>query len=74
MGHVIGQKDPVGSFIVRTGDGPKPLLAGCVPNLQFDYISIKSHGFKSEVDSDGSQVALLESIIGEPSEDGRLSD
>jgi hypothetical protein len=28
------------SLIVGPGDGPEPLLTSCVPNLQFDHLSL----------------------------------
>lgn len=33
--HIIGHKDTMGPFIVRTSYGSKSLLAGGIPDLQF---------------------------------------
>lgn len=39
--------------IVGTGDGSKPLLSSCVPDLEFDIFVINLDGLESEVDADG---------------------
>ena len=48
-GDVVDHDDPVGPPVVGAGDGPEPLLAGRVPDLQLDSLSIEFYGPDLEV-------------------------
>lgn len=34
LADVVREDGPIGTSVVALGDGPEPLLAGCVPNLE----------------------------------------
>ena len=50
LGYVVDQKSPYCTPIVRPCDGPEVLLAGGVPNLQFDSLSEHRHHPRGELD------------------------
>jgi hypothetical protein len=49
--------------VVRTGNGAKPLVPSCVPNLQLNFVAIELKGFEPEVNSDGGEEDLAKFII-----------
>lgn len=51
------------TFVVGVGDGPKPLLASSVPDLQFDVFVVGSDSLESEVYADGGHVVLVELVV-----------
>jgi hypothetical protein len=54
-------------------NGPKALLSGCVPNLEFDGLPVELDGSNLEVDPDGGNVALGVGVVGEPEQQARLA-
>ena len=77
---VVNYNYCMSSFIVSTGYCAKPFLSSCIPNLQFYNVPRDRNGpelsvfiLKSEIDSDGSKIALLEGIISEPTQKGRFA-
>ena len=50
---------------VGPGNGPETLLAGGIPNLEFDGLSFHTECFRSEFDSDGGVIVLFELFVGE---------
>ena len=38
VGDVVDDNDTVGSPVVGRGDGPEPLLSGCVPDLGENFV------------------------------------
>ena len=48
---IVSQNDAHGSLIVGLRDGAEPLLAGCVPNLQFNVLAIDLHSLDLEINS-----------------------
>ena len=49
-----------------------PLLAGRVPDLQFDLLPLDLHSFDHEVHPDGRPLAWREHSLGEPPDQTRL--
>ena len=68
--QIKGYYDPLGTFIVCTGDGPESFLSGRVPDLQLDQGVIDIKGpiirlrlLKLEIDSNGGMIGLLEVVV-----------
>jgi hypothetical protein len=74
VGDVVYDHEGMGSAVVRASDGPETFVACSVPDLQFDLISPKREGLKSEVDPDGGEEDLTEFVIGVSDHDGGLPD
>jgi len=51
----------------------KAFLPAGVPDDQTDFDAVEDDGFSSVVHSEGSQVVVAESVVGEPSDKGGLS-
>jgi hypothetical protein len=51
------------SSVVRTGDSSEPFVTGCVPYLQFNFISVKGKGLEAKVNPNSRQKHLAELII-----------
>ena len=51
IGDVIDQHDPHGPPVVGRGDGPEPLLACRVPDLQLDFLAIQLDSSDLEINS-----------------------
>ena len=49
--RVEGEQDSMGSLVVRLRDRAEPLLASCVPNLQFHALSIDLNVFYLKVNA-----------------------
>ena len=72
-GDVIQQHDPVCPPEVGLGDGPEPLLARGVPQLDGDVAVVHADGLHLEVDPEcGAQVGH-EDPLGDPVDEGRLA-
>lgn len=63
---VIYNNDPVRPPVVGRGDGPKPLLAGRVPDLELDGLAVQIDGPNFEVHTDGADVALRVGVVCKP--------
>ena len=48
-------------------------MAGCVPDLQFDFVGVEGEGLEAEVDSDGCQEDLAVLIVCIAYDDGGLA-
>ena len=48
---IISQNDAHGPLIVGLRDGAEPLLASCVPYLQFNVLAIDLHSLDLEINS-----------------------
>lgn len=44
VGDVVGDDDTVGALVIAAGDGLEALLAGGVPNLELDGLSVDING------------------------------
>ena len=55
-------------------NGPKAFLSGCVPDLEFDRLSVQLDGPNLEIDADGGNVALGVVVVGETEQEARLAD
>ena len=53
------------TFVVGVGNGSESLLAGGVPDLQFDVFVIGVDGFEAEINTDGGHVVFVELVVGE---------
>ena len=70
VGH---QHYRIGTSVVSVGDGPVSLLAGRVPNLQLNILFGHLEGSKPEVDPNGGDVVLRESVVSETDEEARFA-
>ena len=52
----------------------EPLLAGRVPDLEFDLFPPQLDGLDLEVNPDGRYECRVEGIVGEPEKNASLSD
>ena len=64
-GQVEDYESSSGSFVVRMGDAPKSLLAGCVPDLHFNFMVIDLDSSGGEFDTDSRLWFETELVIGE---------
>ena len=64
----------MGTTIVGGRDGSESLLAGGVPDLQFDRLTIEFNGSDLEVHTNGGDVVLGVGVVGETQQQARLSD
>lgn len=64
-GDIVDKESPDGTSIVRSGNGSEILLAGRVPDLQFDALISNGDGFSSELDSDGDVVGCSSFVLDE---------
>mmetsp|Transcript_14240 Transcript_14240/g.42450 ORF Transcript_14240/g.42450 Transcript_14240/m.42450 type:complete len:203 (-) Transcript_14240:183-791(-) len=69
IGYVVGEDHSHGGPVVRRRDGAKPLLAGGVPNLNFELPSIALHVLPLVVDTDGDHKVGVEAALAEPQEE-----
>lgn len=60
---VIYHNDPVRPPVVGGSDGPKPLLASRVPDLELDGLAVQVDGPNFEVHTDGADVALCVGVV-----------
>jgi len=73
VGDVVNNNDAVSSAVITGCNGSKSFLSCCVPNLQLDCLSLEFDGADFEVDSDGGDVALCVSVVGESKQKTRLA-
>jgi hypothetical protein len=50
VGDIIDEHDAHGAAVVGGGDGPEPLLSGCVPDLELDLLSVQLDRPDFEID------------------------
>lgn len=86
VGDVVGHDDSVSALVVAAGDGLEALLAGGVPNLELNGLSVDidgpdflqtwlaREGGTYEVDSDCGHEVVCEHVVGESEQQGGLSD
>ena len=65
VGDVVDEHDAHGATVVGGGDGAESLLAGSVPNLQLDLLSVHFDGADFEVDSYRRYERGVEGVLGE---------
>lgn len=80
VGDIVHREDAVGPFIVRACYCPETFLSGRVPDLQLHDVPVNGQRsaysatvLEAEVHTDSGEVALLELVIGETAQDGRLA-
>lgn len=62
------------TFVVGICNGPESLLAGSVPDLQFDVFAVRVDSFESEVYSDGGHIVFVELVVCEPQQEAAFAD
>jgi hypothetical protein len=65
VSDVVGNDDTVSSFIVTRSNGLESVLSCCVPDLEFNSLSVDIDGSDFEVDSDSWHELFLEDIVSE---------
>jgi len=64
----------VGStFVVGVSDGAKPLLAGSVPDLEFDVFVVRVDGLEPKIHANGGHVVLVKLVVGKPQQQAALA-
>ena len=63
--NVVNEQSAGSAAVVASGDGSEGLLAGCIPNLEFDLFVADSDSASAEFDADGQIVVIAESFVGE---------
>ncbi len=74
LGDVINEESSDGSAVVSGGDGAITLLAGGIPDLGLDGLSLCLDGFGSEFYADCGFGLEVEFITGEAGEEVGFSD
>ena len=64
--QVEHQDDTVCTFVVSIGNGSIPFLTSRIPNLKFDFLAIVPQRPKSEVDTYGWDIILIELVVCKP--------
>jgi len=79
--YVIDEEDGIGTyyvngvtFVVSIGDGPEPLLAGSIPDLELDILAVGVDCLEPEIYSDGGHVVFIELVVSEPEQEAALAD
>ena len=72
--QVEDQKGSDRTSVVGSGDRPERLLAGGVPDLQFDLTVVNFDTASSELYSQGGLMLILEPIFKEPEQKATLAD
>jgi len=62
----------VGAPVVRRGDGPEPLLARRVPDLQLYRLPVKLYSSDFKVDTNCGNVGFSVCVIGKSQKQARL--
>ncbi|RUS78396.1 hypothetical protein EGW08_013844, partial [Elysia chlorotica] len=74
VGDVVHQQEAHGAAVVRSGDGPIPLLTREThPDLQFDPLVLAEHGLDLEVDADRADKGRRERVVCVAEQEGRLA-
>lgn len=63
IGNVIHEDDTLSTAEVGCRDGPEPLLAGRVPYLQFDPLSVDFNVFNFEINSNRRNKGGREGVV-----------
>lgn len=74
IGDVVYEEDAHGTAVVGGGDGTEALLAGGVPDLQLNALSIELNGPDLEVDADSGDEGRGEGVFAEAQQAARLAD
>eukprot|EP00356_Strombidium_inclinatum_P009785 CAMPEP_0170481290 /NCGR_PEP_ID=MMETSP0208-20121228/1788_1 /TAXON_ID=197538 /ORGANISM="Strombidium inclinatum, Strain S3" /LENGTH=198 /DNA_ID=CAMNT_0010753963 /DNA_START=52 /DNA_END=649 /DNA_ORIENTATION=- len=74
VGHVVHDDDAVGSTVVACCERAEAFLAGCVPNLELNILSVHLDVLDFEVHAYGVEEVLVERIFGVPDEEATLAD
>ena len=72
--HVIDNNDSMCSSVICGSDCPKPFLACCVPNLEFDPLTVDFNGPNFKVNTDGCDVVAREHVVSKSHQQGALAD
>lgn len=62
---IINKQDTHGASVVSGGDGAETLLAGGIPDLEFNALAVEFDGADFEVDSDGGDEGRGEGVLAE---------
>lgn len=71
-GDIVDDKRGGGAAVVGGSDGPKPLLAGGVPDLSLDLLAVDFHHLRLELDADRGLGVAIELIPSESREEIRF--
>ena len=63
VGNIVGDNDSMSSLVVAGSDSFESLLAGGVPDLKLDSLSVHIDGANLEVYTDGGHKVLSEDVI-----------
>ncbi len=63
----------INTSIISAGNGAKPLLTRCIPDLQFACLPIELDHLESKVHANGGEVVINEVIVTESNEERRLA-
>lgn len=74
VADVVHYDDAHCAPVVCCRDGSEPLLAGRVPYLELDFLSVQVDCFDFEVDSNCRDERGIELVVHKPQEQTRLSD
>ena len=74
LADIVDEKRAHSATIVCGGDCPVPFLAGGIPDLGFDCLSIDLDGSGREFDADGRLRVQVELIASESAQQVRLPD
>ena len=73
-GEVKDHQSRDGAPKVRSGDGPKGLLASSIPDLQFYFPAVDFYGFGPELYPQSGLVLIFEPVFQKPEEETTLAD
>lgn len=63
VGNIVGDNDSMSSLVVAGSDSFESLLAGGVPDLKLDSLSVHIDGANLEVDTDGGHKVFSKDVI-----------
>lgn len=73
VSDVVHEDEAHGAPVVGCGDGPVPLLSGCVPNLQLHSFVVPEDRLDLEVNADGADEGRGEGVVSVAEEEGGLA-
>ena len=74
VSDVVSYDDTVSALVVGRGDGLEALLAGGVPDLQLDGLSVDLDSTDLEVNANSGHEVVCEHVVSETEQQGGLAD